>query len=88
MDLPTGERFELLSPFDPRQERGKPARIYPLHLMQPGDWFVVEDCPPRREAAIRASIFNFRKGINRDRRFTVRNWPDCGPAAVICVRTA
>ncbi len=86
MALPPGKRFDLLSPFDPRQEPGRPPRLYPLHLLEPGDWFAVEMCTPQRAAAIRAAVVNFRKAIYRDRRFAVRYTPEAGHGAVACVR--
>ena len=85
MALPTGTRFELLSPFDPRQQPGRPPRIYPLHLMEPGDWFAVDLCPPQRAAAIRASIVNFRKTYPTT-RFSVRYMTELGSATVVCAR--
>jgi hypothetical protein len=86
MPLPTGQRFELLSPFDPRQEPGRPPRLYPLHLLEPGDWFAVENCTPQQAASIRSSVVNFRRNIYRDRRFTVRFTPEAGHGAVVCAR--
>lgn len=87
MALPSGNRFELLSPFDPRQQTGGPARVYPLHLMEPGDWFSLDQCPPQKTAAIRAAVVYFRRK-HPDARFTVRYCPELGPATVICSRIA
>ena len=87
MSLPAGRRLSLLDPFDPRQELGKRPRIYPLHLMDQGDWFAVDDCSPQRAVAIRAAVVNFRRA-HRDRRFAVRYVDELGPATVVCARVA
>lgn len=88
MDMPAGQQHQLLSPFDPRQHRGNAPSVYPWRLMQPGDWFVVQDCDAKRANAIRgsaASHVGYCRGVKK--RFSIRKAPQLGPAAVICVRT-
>lgn len=87
MTIPPGKRFDLLSPFDARQEPGRPPRVYPLHLMECGDWFALDLCTPQKAAAIRAAVVNYRKRFPLS-RFTVRYSYDLGPATVICARIA
>jgi hypothetical protein len=87
MPLPSGRRLSLLDPFDPRQEPGKAPRVYPLHLMDQGDWFAVDNCMPKRAAAIRSAVVNFRRSCP-DRRFAVRYLHELGPATVVCARVA
>lgn len=87
MPLPSGRRLSLLDPFDPRQEPGRRPRLYPFHLMDQGDWFAIDNCPPQRAVAIRAAVVNFRRA-HRDRRFAVRYVDELGPATVVCARVA
>lgn len=87
MSMPHGRRLELLSPFDPQQEPGTRPRVYPFHLMQPGDWFQVEICTPNRAAAIRSAVANYRKK-NRDKRFSVYRPYELGPSAIVCTRVS
>jgi hypothetical protein len=84
----TGARHELLTPYDPRQQPGRPPRIYPLHLMAPGDWFAIDNCSPHRAASIRSAVTNFRKQGHSDQRFAVRYEDSLGPATVVCARIA
>ncbi len=87
MALPPGKRHELLSPFDPSQQHRGPARVYPLHLMELGDWFAIDLCPPQKAAAIRAAVVYFRRK-HPDARFRVRYVNELGPATIVCARIA
>lgn len=87
MSIPSGVRHQLLSPFDPRQEPGRHPRVYPLHLMELGDWFAVDDCTPHRVRSIRSAVVAFRR-IHCCRRFAVRRAPDLGASTWVCARIA
>jgi len=87
MTVPAGRCLQLLSPFDPRQELGKRPRVYPLHLLEPTDWFAVEDESGRSAVNIRAAVVNFRRK-HPERRFSVRRCSKLGAASVICCRVA
>ena len=88
MQLPPGTRYELLSPFDPAQQPGRPPRIYPFHLMEVGDWFAVHNCTPQQQSSIRGCAGKFLKCGEIGRRFSVRYCRELGLDTVVCARTA
>ena len=88
MTLPPGARHELLGPFDPAQQPGRPPRLYPFHLMEVGDWFAVPDCTLRQRNSIRSCAQSFLKSGEIGRRFSVRYHQPLGRDTVVCARMA